>query len=534
MLYLCNVIMVINQNKNTILLTVLLFISTTIFAQEPKKIDYESGTLSVTEKLGPNIKILKDNVTFFHEGATMYCDSAYFNTAENFFDAYGNIQLVKPGEADTVYLYGDTLHYSGKTKLAQVRKNVRLIKDSLVLKTENLDYDLNTSVGTYFDGGTTLNGEDTLTSVLGYYYSDNNEFFFKDSVVVKNPQFKMFSDTLKHNTKTKISYFLGPTQIISDSNYIYCENGWYNHEKDISQFNKNSFLKTKEQTLRGDSLYYDRNLGIGKGYYNVVITDTVQNTLLLGDEAVFYEKKEKSVMTRKALFIQISEEDSLYLHADTLRAYADSVVLDSGKYNKFKVVMAYYHVKIFKSDFQAKCDSLVYSSQDSVMEFYRNPVMWSEENQLTADFISVETVKNQPETVYLTTNAFVISRSDSIRYNQITGDDMVGHIVNGNLDHVDVQNNGKSIYFMKDDAGALIGVNKIECKNMLIFLKDKKINTIHFYTTPKGTMYPPLELNPEDLKYENFSWQINFRPLNKNDVFIWEKEAVPEKIKSTH
>jgi len=111
---------------------------------------------------------------------------------------------------------------------------------------------------------------------------------------------------------------------------------------------------------------------------------------------------------------------------------------------------------------------------------------------------------------------------------------MVGHIVNGNLDHVDVQNNGKSIYFMKDDAGALIGVNKIECKNMLIFLKDKKINTIHFYTTPKGTMYPPLELNPEDLKYENFSWQINFRPLNKNDVFIWEKEAVPEKIISTH
>ena len=167
--------------------------------------------------------------------------------------------------------------------LFRSRNHVILKKDSLLLKTDSLDYDLGNNIGYYFNNGVTVNGEDTLKSVFGYYYADDNEFFFKKNVKVINPRFKIISDTLMHNTKTKITYFIGPTDIISDSNFIYCENGWYNHNNNISQFNKNAYLKNKEQKLQGDSLYYNRNLGIGKAFKNVTFTDSIQNIMLKGN-----------------------------------------------------------------------------------------------------------------------------------------------------------------------------------------------------------------------------------------------------------
>ena len=184
--------------RNLFLFTGLIFFINYGFSQ--KKIDFDSKYLFTTEELGPDIKILIDSVVFKHENAIMFCDSALFNYGESYFDAYGNIQLIKPTEEnDTVYLYGDTLHYSGKTKYAKVRNNVVLEKDSLILYTDSLDYDLNQNMGYYFDHGTTLNGEDTLESVFGYYFADDDELFFKKDVVIKNPSFKMYSDTLKLN-----------------------------------------------------------------------------------------------------------------------------------------------------------------------------------------------------------------------------------------------------------------------------------------------------------------------------------------------
>ena len=514
---------------------VFLFFTLQVFAQKPKnkKIEYTSKTLYVNEVLGPKVKVLKEDVTFFHDGATMYCDSAYYNDSENFFDAFGNIQLIKPTEKDTVYLYGDTLHYSGKDKMAKVRNNVRLVKDSLVMTTNNLNYDLSKNIGNYFDGGRTINHRDTITSRLGYYYSDDNMLFFKDSVVVKNPKFILYSDTLKHHTKTEISTLLGPTRIISDSNYIYSERGWYNHDKNVARFYKNSLLKSKEHTLTGDSLYYDRNNGIGMGFRNVVMTDTLQKMILTGNYGIFNEKTERSLMTDKALFIQITEKDSLYMHADTLRAFNDSVKIDS-LYRKFRVVQAYNKVKIYKTDFQAKCDSLIYSFKDSVMFFYTKPVIWSEENQLTAKLIRVATKKNEVEKVYMDENAFIISKSDSVRYNQIIGKNMTGFVKDRALYKVEVREDGKVTYFIKDDAKSLIGVNKIECKDMNIFLENKKIDKIWFYTKPKATMYPPLTLPDEDLKYPGFVWYSANRPNSKKDVFIWNKDeeintSLPEK-----
>ena len=503
-----------------ILFFIILFLNfTLIFSQT--KIDFDSKYLFTTEKLGPDIKILTDSVVFKHENSIMYCDSALFDYKTNYFDAFGNVRLIKPGKnlEDTVFLFGDTLHYSGRYKYAKVRNHVILKKDSLLLKTDSLDYDLDKNIGYYFNNGITVNGEDTLKSVFGYYYADDNEFFFKKNVEVINPRFKMLSDTLKHNTQTKISYFIGPTEIISDSNYIYCENGWYDHNNNISQFNKNAYFKNKEQKLNGDSLYYNRNTGIGKAFKNVTFKDSIQDVLLKGNYGFYNENNGFFLMTDSARFIQVDQNnDSLFMHADTLQSYKDSILVnDTAKV--YRIILAFHHVKTYKSDFQSMCDSLTYSLLDSVFEMHTNPIMWSDSNQLSADYIEIQTYKNEVDEIDMINNAFIISQSDSVRFNQIYGDEMIAYIDDKKVSEVDVKESGKSVYFIRDDNNKLIGVNFIDCKNMNIYLKNNKLDRIWFYEKPKGKIHPPLTLGQSETLLSGFKWEEKNRPLKKEDIF---------------
>lgn len=503
-----------------ILFFIILFLNfTLIFSQT--KIDFDSKYLFTTEKLGPDIKILTDSVVFKHENSIMFCDSALFDYKTNYFDAFGNVRLIKPGKnlEDTVFLFGDTLHYSGRNKYAKIRNHVILKKDSLLLKTDSLDYDLDKNIGYYFNNGITINGEDTLKSVFGYYYADDNEFFFKKNVEVINPRFKMLSDTLKHNTQTKISYFIGPTEIISDSNYIYCENGWYDHNNNISQFNKNAYFKNKGQKLNGDSLYYNRNTGIGKAFKNVTFKDSIQDVLLKGNYGFYNENNGFFLMTDSARFIQVDQNnDSLFMHADTLQSYKDSVLVnDTSKV--YRIILAFHHVKTYKPGFQSMCDSLTYSLLDSVFEMHTNPVMWSDSNQLSADYIEIQTYKNEVDEIDMIKNAFIISQSDSIRFNQIYGDEMISYIDDKKVSEVDVKGNGKSVYFIRDDNNKLIGVNFIDCKNMNIYLNNNKLDRIWFYEKPKGKIHPPLTLGQSETLLSGFKWEEKNRPLKKEDIF---------------
>lgn len=518
----------------TLITILLIFIFNSIFSQT--KIDFDSKFLFTTKELGPDIKVLIDSVVFKHENSVMFCDSALFNYETDYFDAFGNVRIIKPGKdlKDTVFLFGDTLHYSGKEKYARVRNNVILKKDSLLLETDSLDYDLAKNIGYYFNNGVTVNGKDTLKSVFGYYYADDNEFFFKKNVEVINPRFKMFSDTLKHNTKTKISYFIGPTDIISDSNYIYCENGWYDHNNNISQFNKNAFFKNKEQKLQGDSLYYNRNSGVGKAFKNVTFKDSLQDVLLKGNKGFYNENTGFFLMTDKAVFIQVAENnDSLFMHADTLQSYKDSLITNDTSV-VYRVIQAFYHVKTYKPDFQSICDSLVYNLADSVIEMHGNPVMWSDSNQLSADYIEIFTYKNDVDEIDMIDNAFIISQSDSVRFNQIFGDKMYAYIDDRKVSEVEVSGNGKSVYFIRDDNEKLVGVNFINCKRMNIYLKDNKLDRIWFYEKPTGKIHPPLSLSIQETLLPGFKWEEANRPKKKEDIFIWVKTspAVPENSES--
>jgi len=535
------------SNKLIILLVFILNFINLSFSQSVKKIqivnansiDYDENTL------GKDIKRLKGNVEFKHENALMFCDSAYFNTNNNTVKAFSNIHF---NQGDSINLYGDYFYYDGNTKLAKVRNNVRLENNSAVLSTDSLNFDRKTNIGYYFEKGTIKDTNNTLTSLSGYYHSDTKDFIAIDSVKLVNKRYTMISDTLKYNTDTKISSFFGPTTIVSDTNLIYCENGWYNTNTDISQFNKNAYLKSKNTKISGDSLFYNRNLGIGKAFNNVTIIDTSQKIILKGNIGKYTENPQTSFITDSALFMQYDNTDTLFLHGDTLHyklvknfIHLDSLKIDSSgskikidtifytKIDSFKLLQAYNKVKLYKSDFQAKCDSLIYSFKDSTIEMFTNPIIWSDKNQLTADFIKLFTIKNHPHKINLKGNSFIISKEDSIRFNQIKGKNMIGYFKTDSLYKVDVEGNGESIYFPKDDSDTsnieLIGVNHVESSSMIIYLTNNKPNKIIFNIKPKGILNPINYVPKDQLILKNFIWLDYIRPKKVSDIFFWDENS---------
>ncbi|MBN2613633.1 MAG: hypothetical protein JXB00_18900 [Bacteroidales bacterium] len=478
-------------------------------AQETRQIEYDAENMEYDKFIANGAFRLWDNVVFRHEGAVMNCDSAYYYPELNSLDAYNRIYI---NQGDTLHLYGDYLHYDGNTRLAQVEGNVRLLDKDNELTTSILDFDMKDNIGYYTHSANIVRGENNLRSLIGYYYARQHMYFFKDSVVIINPDYTIYSDTLEYNTEINMAYMQGPTRIIGDSSYIYCEDGWYDMEQNISMLKKNAYIENKKQTIKGDSLYYEQDNGFGKAYHNVQLFDPEQNILLLGHFADYNENTEEALLTDSAVFIQINDEDSIFVHADTLRSELDT----AGN----KLIRAYFRVKLFKADMQGKCDSMTYSFADSVIRLYHNPVLWSQDNQLSSQYIEIATKNRRIDKMYLQQSAFIASFVDSSKFNQIKGRDMICYFADNELYQIDVNGNGESLYYIKDEED-LIGVNKSESANIIILWKEGKVDVIKSFPNPNAVLYPLDELPEDQKRMKDFKWLENLRPKSKEEIFIW-------------
>ena len=483
-------------------------------AVQKQKIELiHANDLRFDKSLGINAQRLLGDVEFKHEGAIMDCDSAYFFEASNSLKAFGHVRI---NQGDTVFMTGDTLYYLGDERFARIRGNITLQDTSMILHTHHLDYNMEKDIAYYTGGGIIdgLHNDNHLTSDIGFYYSQDNFLFFKDNVVLNNPEYSIYTDTLKYNTVSEIAYFLGPTCIISSENTIFCENGWYDTHNDIAQFNRNASITHLSYVLKGDSLYYDRKAGFGEAFRHVEILDTTNHYLLLGQYGRYKEKTGYSFVTDSAQMIQYGDQDSLFLHADTLMAVKDSI--------KGNRMLAWHHVKFFRKDIQGSCDSLAYSESDSLLTMFRTPLLWSQENQLSGDSINMRIYNGTIQKINIRGQAFIISRADTGKFNQIKGRVMHGYFKNNNLERLDVIGNGQSIYYAYDDkpeGRKILGVNKAECSNISIGIKNNKISRIAFLTQPTATFFSLDQFPKEQRKLKGFAWYGNRRPLTHNDIF---------------
>ncbi|HUX57401.1 MAG TPA: OstA-like protein [Bacteroidales bacterium] len=460
---------------------------------------------------GKDIHRFHGNVQFRHNEITMSCDSAHFSPDKNQVTAFSKIHIE---QGDTLDLFGDYLFYNGKSEIAFVNGNVELIDKETHLYTDTINYDVKNRIARYTDNGRITNAENTLTSIIGVYFVRENLFHFKDSVKIVNPDYVITADTMDYNTETETAFFTGPTELNGDSLYTYCEKGWFDTKFDVSSLWKNAMIDTRKQIIHGDSLYFDDKSGYGESFGNVVIEDTTNNLIIKGNYAWYFKEPESFMVTDRAMFIQNSNGDSLFLHADTISAITVSDTSGKG----YRLMRAYYGCRIFSENLQAKCDSLSYSYQDSVIRFYKSPIIWSEENQLTSDSMAIFTKNQKTDRLELYNSAFVTSQIDSTRFNQIKGRSLVGYFINNELHKINIKGNGESIYFLLDGP-FIAGINQSKCANIEAYVEKGKITEIYEYQNPVGFIDPPLLPSSGSLRLEGFNWFDNLRPKNKADIF---------------
>lgn len=459
-------------------------------------------------ELGEVLRII-GRVVLRHEGVMMYADSAYRYMDRNAFDAFGRIHIE---QGDSIDLYGDTLKYNGETGMAILIGRVRMIDPQVSLETTYITYDVRNKVANYPDSANTKSKDNNyLRSGKGSYFADEKKFVFTRNVTIENPKYTVHSDTMHFKTDSEIAFFYGPTTIVSDQNTIKCELGWYDTKKDICSFYKNAQMDAGSQNLKADTIYYERNTGYGLAKKNVILTDTVENTVVMGNFAESYEKTNQFTVTDSATLVMINEKDSLFLTADTLFAYEDSIC--------GRILKAFHHVKFYRLDMQGACDSLAYIRGDSLIQMFYKPVLWNEENQLTAKFMQFNLAKGKIKSLDMVETSMIIAREDSIMFNQIAGINMRGWFDSNALKKVDVYGNGQTIYYPKEDSGEVIGMNRADSKDISIYLENKKIDRIVFKIEPIGELTPLEDVPADQKKLPGFQWLEAIRPKTLQDIY---------------
>ena len=475
----------------------------------------------------PDAQILIGNVAFRHDSVYMYCDSACFYEKTNSLEAFDNVKMV---QGDTLFLYGDYLFYDGNTQIAQVRYNVRMENKNTTLLTDSLNYDRIYNLGYYFDGGTLMDEENVLTSEWGEYSPATKISVFNYDVKLVNPKFTLTSDTLRYSTATKIANILGPSDIVSDANHIYSELGFYNTQIGQAELLDRSVLTNEGKRLTGDSLFYDRVKGYGEAFDNVIMTDTVNKNMLTGDYCYYNELTKYAFATKKAVAVDYSQGDSLFMHADTLQMYTYYLNTDS----MFRETRAYHKVRMYRTDVQGVCDSLVFSSKDSCLTMYYDPILWNNNQQLLGEKIMIYMNDSTIDWAHIQNQALSVEQLDSTSYNQVTGKEMKAWFQGGEMRKVDVIGSVRLVYYPMESDSTLIGMNVSETSLLNMFLENRKMKKMIMSPKSNGTLYPMLQRPPEKMKLDNFVWFDYIRPLDKEDIFKWRVKKAGQGLKKSN
>jgi len=483
------------------------------------------------EWVNPDAQRLIGNVIFRHDSMYMYCDSALFYQERNSFDAYHNIRIE---QGDTLFLFGDSLFYDGNTRLLRVMDNVRLENKTMILLTDRLNYDRNTGLGWFFDGGTLLDEESTLISEYGQFDTNTKMAVFMDGVSLESPDYTLTTDTLHYNTDTHTAFLNSPATIVNEDNVINTSHGRFNTETKSAVLLDRSVVEQNggETHMTGDSIVYDSEAGMMEGFGNVIINNYKDKVDALGEYVYYNSENDSAVLTGRALLIEYSAGDSMFAHADTFRlvsfynATHDSVLE--------RQVRGFNRVRVYRIDLQMVADSMVFTTKDSSLTLYDDPILWNEDSQVLGEKMIFYLNDSTIDWAHVIGQALFVQWNDSVHFNQIAGREIKAYFKAGEIDYADVTGNVQAVFYPLDSDSAMIGMNTTEGSSLRTHFKMRAVDKIVMIGHSNGVMYPMDKLDEKKMYLPNFSWFDRIRPLDPDDVFYWRGKRAEEQLKKNN
>ena len=534
--------------------------TTTIYAN---RLNYNGDTRKAT---------LIDEVVLSDGKQKLFTDKLDYNLDTEIGEYHTGATL----EGDNINLKSDHGYYHTETKQAYFKGNVEVVDSNFTLTADTLHYDTEKQIS-YFHGPTDIVTEDKqIYCEAGFYNSAENYAEFEQNVKYKGENQYATSDKIIYDGDADEVYFEGKTNFQDENRTVESGDAYYDSERKISQFRSNVriadsiqviyadsldyyeeldslkawgdvVIQSRERDIWADSLQYGERAGTGIAWGDVVMIDSTQS---IWADQLEYGDKSTATATGKVLIINHKDDlileskyatyndstdylyatgrptmrtlvdgDTLYLAADTLRSILPPDSLDTDG----RILLAQKNVRVYKSDLQAVSDSMVYSTVDSTFRFFKKPVVWSDTSQFSADTIVIFQKNNEIQKIDLTGNAFIINETDEQFYNQIKGKNIYVKFDSNQVRLMDVQIGGETIYYVKDDKNAYVGVNKSTCNNMLIYFGNNEVEQISFYQQPTANITPMRQADHATLRLEGFKWRNKLRPKSPYDVRFREK-----------
>ena len=513
----------------------LLLFSFGLSAQEQEIEIRKAGSFQLDQENFPGANILTKSATqqvhLVHQGMDIWSDKAFFYKSENRFNAIGNVRVQ---QGDSLVLTSKLVNYDGKTKLAVAKEDVVLDNKEMLLKTDTLYFDRIADKAFYPSNGTVYDSLTTITSKRGTYISENKKYQFENQVVITNPDFRLTSSRMDFYTDSKHAFFYGKTTIVGEDYVIHCKEGFYDTERKLGYFKKEASIDYNDRNIIGDSIYFDDAKQYAAATQNIRIKDTINNTFLTGNYGQVFKAIDSAMVTHKAVAINLVEQDSLFIHADTLIATGPT---------EERILRGFHDVRIFKEDLSGKTDSIHFNQKngrarlirrpmsDKELQFLtpkeiaeRNPILWTDESQMTGDEIhlTIDMEKEVLDSLLIYNNAFVVEQDtlDIANFNQIKGLQLKGKFSGKSLETVDVIQNTEMVYYLYDDETLdLVGIDKAICSALRLTFEESAIDKVTFFTDPDGIVYPPEELPANTRQLLGFSWRKDERIYKKEDLF---------------
>lgn len=321
---------------------------------------------------------------------------------------------------------------------------------------------------------------------------------------------------------------VGPSNVENGESHIYTERGYYHTKTDESYMLDRSILVNEGKHLVGDSVVWNGETKIGEAFGNFVYTDDENKNMLTGNYCYYVDSIGYCEAYDSALVIDFSQKDTLFAHADTFKVFTYYIDTDS----MYRVLHAYRHVRAFREDMQAVCDSMVYNSQDSCLVMYYDPILWQEGQQMLGEEIRSFFNDSTLDSVQILRQALSVEKIDSIHYNQIAGHEMHFYFKEGEMYLSTTMGNVYFNYYPFNEDSVMVEMNHTETTLLKLYIEKRKVNYV-WMPAATGTMYPVPLIPPDELYLSNFAWFDYIRPVDKMDVFLWRGKKSGSELKKS-
>lgn len=475
----------------------------------------------------PDAQIARGHVSFLHKGATLTCDSAYFYEATNSFEAFSNVRM---RQGDTLTLVSEYAWYDGNDEMAEARRNVVLTHRKSKLYCDSLNFDRMYGIGYFFEGGKLIDNGNTLTSDWGQYNTENKEAVFYYKVKLRNGKMNLDTDTLYYDTKTSLAHTVGPSVMVSDNSIVHTNDGYYNTKTESSILYGRSTVHNADKTITADSLYSNNATTVKEGFGNVVYVDSLNKNIFKGNYLWYKEDTGEGLAHDRAVVMDYSQgPDTLYMHGDTIRMFTYHINTDS----VYREIHAYNHVRAFRTDIQAVCDSLTYSSKDSCMTMYKDPIVWNLGRQVLGEVIHAYMNDSTIRYADVIGQALSVEQlPDTIHYNQISAKQLRAYFIDGKVRQTWAVGNVETVYYPIDDSDStIIGLNNLTTDTLKMYISPERSLEKIWTAKGDGTLYPLSQAPADKHQLPNFAWFEYIRPTDKDDIFVWRGKAEEQKLK---